>query len=395
MGRRPPGLPAQGPHRPPRPASDDPPIRGARAVLLDRRERARHHGGRARLDVRRLRRRDQGGHAAPRPARRRQGRRGHRRRGDDGRSRLRGAPPGRRPGDADRRRAQRQRHVDRAQRRGALPLLQPRPPQPEALARSRGCRGPAHRASRRHRRGVRTARPAAEGVHQGVLGTGPLLGGARLGVCRCHRWARRPRAQAGAQAGAGRRPAGRRAHRDRQGQGLRGRRGGRPRGHGEVACREAQVDREPRSRAKQAGAPRRPLGSAAVHADLRRRDRGGGAPRSPRRRHHRGDELRDRPERAAEGRARPLLRRRDRRAAGDPVCRGACAPRGEAGRGDLLDVPAASLRPDRPRRLPAEAQRRLRDGSCGPGRRRRPDAPRRLRHRLPTLPAEHRAHGPA
>ena len=63
LGRRPPGLPAQGPHRPPRPARDDPPVRRPRAVLLDRRVRARHHGRRPRLDLDRLRRRAQGGDA--------------------------------------------------------------------------------------------------------------------------------------------------------------------------------------------------------------------------------------------------------------------------------------------------------------------------------------------
>ena len=114
VGRRPPGLPAQGPHRPPRPAADDPPVRGPRAVLLDRGVRARHHGRRPRLDLDRLRRRAQGGHAPARRARRGQGRRGHRRRRHDRRGGLRGHPPGRRPGHADRRRPQRQRDVDRA-----------------------------------------------------------------------------------------------------------------------------------------------------------------------------------------------------------------------------------------------------------------------------------------
>ena len=38
-----------------------------------------------------------------------------------------------------------------------------------------------------HRREVREARPAAEGVDQGVLGAGPLLGGARLGLHGRHR----------------------------------------------------------------------------------------------------------------------------------------------------------------------------------------------------------------
>ena len=74
---------------------------------------------------------------------------------------------------------------------------------------------------------------------------------------------------------------------------------------------------------------------------------------------------------------------------------GLCARRRQARRRDLLDVPAARVRPDRPRRLPAEAQRRLRAGPRGPRRRRRPDAPRRLRHRLPAPAAEHRAHGAA
>ncbi len=118
LGRRPPGLPAQGPDRPPRPAAHDPQVRGAGAVLLDPRVAARHHGRRPRLDRDRLRGRDQGGDAA-RPRRGRARRRRRRRRGDDRRGRFRGRPPGRRRGHPDRRRAQRQRDVDRAQRRRA------------------------------------------------------------------------------------------------------------------------------------------------------------------------------------------------------------------------------------------------------------------------------------
>ena len=93
--------------------------------------------------------------------------------------------------------------------------------------------------------------------------------------------------------------------------------------------------------------------------------------------------------------ARALLRRRHRRAAGDPVRRRAGARGGQAGGGDLLDVPAARLRPDRARRVPAEAERGVRDGPRRAGRRRRADPPRRVRHRLPALPAEHRADGAA
>ena len=47
LGRRPPGLPAQDPHRPPRRARHDPQVRRPRPVLRDPRVRARHHGRRA------------------------------------------------------------------------------------------------------------------------------------------------------------------------------------------------------------------------------------------------------------------------------------------------------------------------------------------------------------
>ena len=66
-------------------AEHDPPVRGARPVLLDRGVPARHHGRRARLDLDRLRGRDQGGHA-PRGGRAGEGRGGDRRRRDDRRA---------------------------------------------------------------------------------------------------------------------------------------------------------------------------------------------------------------------------------------------------------------------------------------------------------------------
>ena len=51
VGRRPPGLPAQGADRPPRPARHDPQVRGASPLLRDPRVGARHHGRRPRLDL--------------------------------------------------------------------------------------------------------------------------------------------------------------------------------------------------------------------------------------------------------------------------------------------------------------------------------------------------------
>ena len=87
-----------------------------------------------------------------RPRRRRDRRRRH-----DRRRRLRGDPPGRRSRHPARRRAQRQRHVDLAQRRRALALLQPRPPRAQDVARARGRGGEADQAPGRHRRRASSA----------------------------------------------------------------------------------------------------------------------------------------------------------------------------------------------------------------------------------------------
>ena len=170
LGRRPPGLPAQGPDRPPRPARRrSASTAGLAPVLLDLRVRARHHGRRPRLDLDRLRGRAQGGDAQG-DRRGRQGRRRDRRRRADRRRRLRGAAQRRRPGDADRDRPQRQRDVDLAERRRALPLLQPRPPQPAPLPRPRGGRGPADQAAARPRQADRAPRPGDQVGDQGLLG---------------------------------------------------------------------------------------------------------------------------------------------------------------------------------------------------------------------------------
>ena len=170
-------------------------------------------------------------------------------------------------GDADRRRAQRQRDVDRAQRRRAVALLQPRADEPQAVARPRGRRGRPDQAPGRDRRRVRALRAALQGVDQGLLGAGPVVGGARLGLRGRDRRPRHPRAAPGPARGAGRRAARRRALRDGQGQGLCPRRGGRPGGDGEVARRQAQVDLRRRPVAAAAGRGRhRRHRPAADHA---------------------------------------------------------------------------------------------------------------------------------
>ena len=160
---------------------------------------------------------------------------------------------------------------------------------------------------------------------------------------------------------------------------------GRPRHRrlGSSAAAKRRVDRIVEARA------------APVHGGVRPRARRGGAPRSARDRHHRRDGRRDRPLDALRGAARPVLRRRHRRAARRAVRRRPGARGDEARRRDLLDLPAARLRPDRPRRLPAEAERRLLHGPRRPGRRRRPDASRQLRHLLPAADPEHGRDGAA
>ena len=157
---------------------------------------------------------------------------------------------------------------------------------------------------------------------------------------------------------------------------------------GSIVERRGRADAGAQAQAEVRRAP-------AVHDRLRQRARGGVPARRASRRHHRRDELRHGAEHPPARAARALLRRRHRRAARDPVRGRAGAAGREAGGGDLLDLPPARLRPDRPRRLPAGAQRGVRDGPRRAGRRRRPDPPRRLRHLLPALPAQHGADGAA
>ncbi len=208
----------------------------------------------------------------------RQGRGGDRRRRDDRRGGVRGDRAGRRAGHADRGRAQRQRHVDRPERGRAVALLQPRAPEPQAVARALGRGGRPEEPAGRDRLGVRAAGAAPEGVDQGVLGPRPVVGGARLGLHGRRRRPRRARAARGAARGARRAAPGGGAHRDRQGQGLRARRGGRPRGDGEVARGQAEVDPQRLSHPPGTGGER--LGARAPRVRLRRSTRRSSARRS-------------------------------------------------------------------------------------------------------------------
>ena len=94
---------------------------------------------------------------------------------------------------------------------------------------------------------------------------GLLVGGARLGLHGRHRRPRRPRAAQRAAARVRGRAARRRARRDGQGQGLRAGRGRRARGHGEVACRQAELDRQAHAGARRAQGRGRQGRAAAVH----------------------------------------------------------------------------------------------------------------------------------
>ena len=228
----------------------DPQVRRPGPVLLDRRVRARHHGRRPRVDLGVLRGGHQGGHAArQRPGR--PGRGGDRRRRAHRRRVLRGAAQRRRPGPPDRDRGQRQRHVDRAERGVAVALLQPHAPQPQALPRARGRRGGADQAARRDRQADGALRADPQGVAQGLLGARAVLRGARPRLRGRDRRPRREGAAPGDRRGARGRPARGGPLQDREGQGLRARRGGRPRGHGEVARGQARLDRQRRRGAGQ------------------------------------------------------------------------------------------------------------------------------------------------
>ena len=86
--------------------------------------------------------------------------------------------------------------------------------------------------------------PGDQGGDQGLRGAGAPVRGARSGLRRRDRRPRRGSAAPGDRRRPGRPAAGRRPHPHGQGQGLRRGRGGRPRGDGEVARGEAEIDHQ-------------------------------------------------------------------------------------------------------------------------------------------------------
>ena len=236
----------------------------------------------------------------------------------------------------------------------------------------------------RFRRDLDAAAEAARGRRphgrHGRAGQGQHQGGHSYQACCSKSWLhlrgrdRRPRhrgaaGQYPALAG-GRRP-GTAALPDGQGQGLcSGRAAARP-----LSRHAALLGRRPASASTRKGPPPSPEPSARRWSSWPRgRARG---------RYHSGHGGGHRPGPAQGGHARPVLRRGHSRGARRGV-RGRAGGGGQAaGRGHLFDLPAAGLRPDDPRRVPAGTAGGVRGRPGGSGGRGRAHSSRRFRSLLP------------
>ena len=243
--------------------------------------------------------------------------------------------------------AERQRHVDRpAGRRHVGPSVAP--------AVGPALRHPAQSRPHLRRGAAQAARArgqARRGIRARLRGRRHPVRRAGLLLCRPGRRAQSRPSAAGAEERA-RQPA-RQADpgpcRDQEGQGLSAGRGER---------RQVPWRREVRRHHRQAvQAGRQCAGlSGRVRQGADRRGRG----RQEDRRHHRRDAVGHQPRQVRRALSRALLRCRHRRAARRHLRRGPCLRGLQAVRGDLLDLPAARLRPGRARRRHPEAAGALR-----------------------------------
>ena len=354
---------------------------GRRPVRLHqaRGERIRPLRRRAFLDLDFGRPRHGGGaRSAGRDAQRR---RGDRRRRDVGRHGLRGDEQCRRDGFAPDRHPQRQRHVDRAAGRRDVGL-------------SRAARFRAAPICSLREIGKQLAKRLPKFVEQQAARGGGICArlrdrrhavrGARLLLRRADRRAQSRPPAAGAEERARRQGrADPRPRRDAEGQGLRAGRGLRATSITASSSSTSPPARRPRPRRT-----RRPTPRCSAKAWSRRRRRTTASSRSP---------PRCRPAPASTSSAR-----RSRRApstSASPSSMRVTFAAGLADRGlqavlrDLFDLPAARLRPGRPRRRDPEPAGALRHRPRRPRRRRRADPCRLVRYRLSRLPARLRDDG--
>ncbi|KAF1858265.1 hypothetical protein Lal_00014766 [Lupinus albus] len=369
VGRRPPDLFAQDPHGPARAHAHAAPAERPVRLPQARRKRIRHvrHGALVDVDLGGPRH----GHGREDQGRKAQGDRRHRRRLHDRRHGVRGAEQrGCRGRRGPARRPERQRHVDLAAGR----CIEPLPGAPDV--------GPVLRGREKRRQDDAARADAGTGkeagrTREGHGGPGHHVRGIRLQLHRPHR---RPRPRfADPDAGKHQEAQGPAipARRDEEGPGLQA-----GRGRADPVPRHGQVQPERRHQARQGEQDH-------VHRGVRQLAVRHGARRQAPRRHHARDARRLGHGPLQPGIPGPLLRRGHRRAAFRDVRRRPRDGRHEARRRDLLDVPAARLRPVDPRRGAAEPGRDVRAGPRGPRRRGRRHARGQLRHRLPALHPEH------